>query len=79
MSDLCQDTLTGHVSVINGYSARLSGACLQHVLTDPDVEYVEVRRTLAPRPIPGRTHKNLGERHLYDRLCVSFTSFDIIR
>ena len=30
-------------SVINGYSARLSGACLQHVLTDPDVEYVEVR------------------------------------
>lgn len=51
-------TLTGRVAVINGYSARLSGACLQHVLTDPDVEYVEVRSTLAPQFISGGTHKS---------------------
>lgn len=49
--------LTGSVSVINGYSAQLSGACLQHVLTDPDVEYVEVRGTLAPRLHPGKLIK----------------------
>ena len=41
-------------SVINGYSARLSGACLQHVLADPNVEYVEVR-TLVRRPTLGRS------------------------
>lgn len=43
MGDLRSEYTDSLISVINGYSARLSGACLQHVLTDPDVEYVEVR------------------------------------
>jgi len=63
MGNLCRDTLTRRLSVINGYSAILSGACLLHVLTDPNVEYVEVC-TLA-RPIPARAHKIVGGRHRY--------------
>lgn len=40
------DMLTCRVSVINGYSARLSDACLLDVLNDPNVDYVEVCRAL---------------------------------
>jgi len=64
MGDLCRDTLTHRLSVINGYSAILSDACLLHVLTDPNVEYVEVC-TLARRPIPARAHKIVGGQHRY--------------
>ena len=54
MGDLRSEYSDQLFSVINGYSARLSAACLQHLLAHPDVEYVEVR-AIVHRPTPRRS------------------------
>lgn len=45
-------------SVLNGYSAQLSGAALEHVLADPDVDYVEENGAFTinwtAEPVPAR-------------------------